>query len=72
MRNFEDGAPVFDAALQLTRREISGAQLARTLVAYPFMTLKVLAAIYRQALALRLKRIPFHTNPRKIAHVGSN
>jgi len=63
MRNFENGARVFDATLNLTRREIGAGSLARALVAFPCLTATVLAGIYTQALKLWIKRIPFHPHP---------
>ena len=51
---------------RLERREIGGAALAHALLAFPFMTLKVIAAIHWQALRLWLKRVPFHTHPKKL------
>ena len=56
-------AKVFDATLNLRRVEITPARLASTLLAYPFMTLKAVAAIYYQAALLKLKSIPFYEHP---------
>jgi uncharacterized protein len=63
MQNFQGGERVFDATLDLSRREIGAGALARTLLAFPCMTATVLAGIYAQSLKLWLKRIPFHAHP---------
>jgi DUF1365 family protein len=63
MQNYQHGERVFDATLDLSRREITGAELARALVAFPCMTATVLTGIYTQALKLWIKRIPFHAHP---------
>ena len=67
MQDRRDGAPIFDATLLLRRREITGGALAATLARHPLGPLRVLAAIYWQALLLWLKRAPFHTHPSKLA-----
>lgn len=67
MENWREGAPQFDATLTLRRRPLDGAQLARALLAVPFVTLKVSALIYWQALKLLLKRVPFFTHPKQLA-----
>ena len=59
------GGRRFDATLSLKRREMSGPALARVLLVYPFMTLKVLTMIYFQALRLLLKGAVFHPHPGK-------
>lgn len=64
MENHEDGRRLFEATMVLRRRPITGGTLARALVRFPFMTGRVVAAIYLQALKLRLKRVPFHPHPK--------
>ena len=54
---------IFEADLNLERRKISGPNLTRVLFVYPLMTVKVLFAIYRQALSLKLKGAPFYSHP---------
>ncbi|MFM9968204.1 MAG: DUF1365 domain-containing protein [Burkholderiales bacterium] len=63
MSNLKDGRKVFDATLTLERQPINSANLARVLFMFPFITLKVVAAIYWQALRLWIKRAPFHPHP---------
>jgi DUF1365 family protein len=73
MEDHKDDGKLFDATLTLLRREITAASLAHALVAFPLMTLKVIGGIYWQALRLWLKRIPFHTHPKKLSdHGGAN
>ena len=50
IENFAGGERVFDARLELERREIDGPALARTLVRFPWMTAQVVGGIYWQAL----------------------
>jgi DUF1365 family protein len=65
MENWRDGEAVFDATLNLTRQEMSGGSLARALIRFPMITVKVIALIYWQALKLLCKRMSFHTHPGK-------
>lgn len=58
-----DGAPVFGATLALQRVPITGTALAGTLLRFPWMTAKVIAAIHWEALRLWLKRVPIHDHP---------
>lgn len=55
--------PLFNATLSLRRRPISTAALAGTLLRFPFMTLKVIAAIHWEALRLWWKGIPYVPHP---------
>jgi len=65
MANSKDGEKIFDASLVLQRNEISGPALARILAAFPVISLKVITAIYWQALRLWLKRCPLYVHPGK-------
>lgn len=50
---------IFKASLALTRVEITPKVLRQYLILYPFFTVKVITAIYWQALKLYLKGVPF-------------
>jgi hypothetical protein len=65
MTNLRGRDVVFDATLSLKREPITSTSLARALLAFPFITIKVSALIYWQALVLLLKRTPFYTHPDK-------
>ena len=65
MENAHGGRKVFDATLRLERKPIGGWSLARALAGYPFMTLKIIAAIHWQALKLWLKGAPVYDHPAK-------
>ncbi|SRR6056297_2832211 len=63
LENHREGLRVFDATLSLTARALNRAALNRLLFNYPFMTAKVGAAIYWQALKLFFKGVPLHAHP---------
>jgi uncharacterized protein len=65
MQNSRGGLKLFSATLSLERREITPAALARVLVAFPLMTVKIMAAIHWQALRLWLKGCPVYDHPAK-------
>ncbi|MBM4255632.1 MAG: DUF1365 domain-containing protein [Deltaproteobacteria bacterium] len=65
MENRNANGKVFDATMVLRRQEITGATLAVALARYPFMTGKVIAAIYWQALRLWWKKAPVYDHPNK-------
>ena len=50
--------------LRLDRSAITSFSLNKVLINYPLMTLKVLGAIYWEALKLWVKRVPLHSNPK--------
>ena len=66
MNTLQGGKSLFDATLQLSRRDWSSAELSRVLTAYPFMTLRVIGGIHWQALKLWLKRFPVFAHPAKL------
>lgn len=63
LRNTRDGEHLFDATLSLEREPLDGPHCARHLLRQPFMTGRLVAAIYWQALRLWLKRIPLQPHP---------
>jgi len=54
---------VADATLALSAQPLTAANLNRTLLRYPFMTVKVALGIYWQALRLYLKGNPVYAHP---------
>lgn len=61
--DLRDGEQVFSASMVLHRRPADRRSLGRVLWRYPLMTMRVSWGIYRQALALRRKGVPFHPHP---------
>ncbi|MEP3480431.1 MAG: DUF1365 domain-containing protein [Fuerstiella sp.] len=59
-------SPKFDVTMSLKRQEMTGKSMSAVLAAYPFMTGKVLAAIYWQAVRLWWKKVPFVPHPKSL------
>jgi len=66
MTSLRHGVEIFSASLQLQQQACTGGNLAAALLRWPFMTAKVIAAIYWQALRLKLKKVPFCPHPEKL------
>jgi DUF1365 family protein len=66
MANSAEGKRIFDAAMNMRRKEITALALAGVLARFPFLTVKIIAAIHWQALLLWLKRCPVYVHPKKI------
>ena len=66
LENHQNGSRVFDATLAMEANEVTASALNKLLVQYPFMTFKIVLAIYWQALKLFAKKIPFHHHPKSI------
>jgi DUF1365 family protein len=61
----DQGVVEFDATLVLQRRALSASTLARCLLRYPLMSLRVVVAIHWQAFLLWCRRVPVHDHPSK-------
>jgi uncharacterized protein len=63
IESFAGDEPVFDARLELERREIGSISLASVLLRFPAMSLQVIGAIYWQAFRLHRLGARFHPHP---------
>jgi DUF1365 family protein len=63
MRLNREDHKVFDATLKMEAQPMSSGPMARALLGYPLMTLKVIGGIYLEALKLKLKKIPVFDHP---------
>ena len=66
MTNIRQGTEIFNATLNLQQQPLTGGNLAGALLRWPFMTAKVIAAIYWQALRLKWKGVPFCPHPEQL------
>ncbi len=63
MENRREREKHFDATLRMRRKPISGWALAKTLVRFPWMTARVIAAVYWQAFRLWWSGCTTYTHP---------
>ncbi len=66
MTSYRSGNEIFTASLNLLQKSLSGGTLTGALLRWPFVTGKVIAAIYWQALRLKLKGVPFCPHPEQL------
>lgn len=64
LESWSGGMKVTDATLRLQRRPLAASIMNRMLIRYPLMTVKVIVAIYWQAVRLWLKKVPHFVHPR--------
>ena len=65
-----DDQTMFRAGMSLKRRDITDRQLTLTLLNYPVVTAKIIAAIYFEALRLWWKKCPYFPHPQKSEKSG--
>ncbi len=63
LENWRDEQRLFSACMSLRFAPVTAASLAGLLVRTPFMSFKVVAAIYFEALRLKLKSVPYVPHP---------
>lgn len=63
--NLEDDRKIFDASMSLKRHALSRPRLRWILARYPWITAKIMIAIYWQAIRLWWKRCPTYQHPAK-------
>lgn len=64
MENLCQDRKIFDATMSLEARPLEARSLRRVLFRYPWMTGKVIGAIYWNAFLLWMKRSPFYEHPK--------
>jgi len=70
MRSDEEGTPVFRASLRMKQLAWTRANRSRALLTHPFLTARILAGIYGQALRLSLRGAKFFPHPGRVSAEG--
>lgn len=70
MENWHQEVKIFNATLNLERRQIDRHSLSRVLWRHPWMATRVGFWIYLQAFRLWRKRVPFHPHPKTLTDVS--
>ncbi|HOY22293.1 MAG TPA: DUF1365 domain-containing protein [Cellvibrio sp.] len=63
LENWQDNSKIMDATMTLVREPITAKSMNKILIRFPWMTVKVVAAIYWQAVKLWWKGVPIFTHP---------
>jgi len=63
LENWQDHIKIMDATMTLVREPITTKSMNKILIRFPWMTVKVVAAIYWQAVKLWWKGVPVFTHP---------
>lgn len=63
LENWQDNIKIMDATMALIREPITANSMNKILIRFPWMTVKVVAAIYWQAAKLWWKGVPVFTHP---------
>jgi len=66
LENWQDDAKVMDATMILAREAITAASINKILIRFPLMTVKVIAAIYWQALKIWCKGVPIFSHRKPV------
>ena len=69
LENWQNDAKVMDATMSLVREEISATSMNKILIRFPWMTVKVVSAIYWQAVKLWWKGVPIFSHPKSFNHL---
>jgi uncharacterized protein len=64
LENWQHTIKIMDATMTLTREEITSKNMRSIIIRFPLMTVKIISAIYWQALKLWLKGVPIFNHPK--------